>query len=83
MFAAGSYTVVAKFDTKYDQPYMGQMKVTKYHRNLVYVVPAIAAASFMLLGVIFVACICVCYCIVKRIIRRRRKGRELSIPINY
>ena len=83
MFEAGIYTVVAKFDTKYDQPYMGQMKVTKYHRNLVYVVPAIAAASFMLLGVIFVACICVCYCIVKRIIRRRRKGRELSIPINY
>ena len=82
MFTAASYTVVAKFDTKYDQGNMGQMMVTKYHRNLVYVVPAIAAVSFMLLGVILVACICICYWSVKRIIRRRRKGRELSSPIN-
>ena len=78
--SATNYVIVAAFD--YSEAF-GKMRVTKHHRNLVYVVPAIAAASFMLLGVIFVACICVCYCIVKRIIRRRRKGRELSIPINY
>ena len=82
IFGAKEYTVVASFPTKYDQANMGEMKFNKYHQNLVYAVPAIAAGLFMLLGIISIACLCICCHVVRRIIRYRQKGEELSILIN-
>lgn len=82
MFAEIDYTIVATFPTKYNQGSTGQMKVIKYHRSLVYVIPAIAAVSFMLLGIAFVACVCICCHIIKKIIHNQQKGKELRNPIN-
>ena len=74
MFEAKDYSIVAVLSG--DGAY-SEMTITKQYQGLVYVVPAMAALCFMLLGITLVSCVCVCYQIITRIVYGRKKGNEL------
>lgn len=80
MLEAKEYSIVATFSSNGNGQF-GKIKVTKEYRSLVYVVPAMAAACLMLLGLVFIFCMCLCYRIIKRVIHRKIRGNELKQQI--
>ena len=79
IFQPRDYIVVANitYVDNVDYRSHSQLRVTKHYRKFVYVVPAMVAGGVMFLGTTCVVLVCVCCYIVRKIIRRKRRGNEL------
>ena len=78
MLDAQGYVVVAIVSSLGDEGYYGQLRVIEDYRSFVYIVPAIAAAGLMAVGVTCVVGVWLCCYIIRRIIHRNKSQTEMG-----